>query len=183
MPSPSVRLRTAACTCGQVAFETRGEPIVTAACYCTSCQTAGQNLEARHGAPSVLEADGGTGYLLFRKDRVRCLRGQAHLREYRLTPASKTRRVVATCCNAPIFLEFSGGHWLSIYKDRFAKADQPALDMRTMTRDRRPGVEFTDGLPSYKTHSGRFMWKLLTAWAAMGFRAPKIDYVSGTVDP
>ena len=105
------------------------------------------------------------------------------MREYRLTPASKTRRVVATCCNAPIFLEFSGGHWLSIYKDRFAKADQPALDMRTMTRDRRPGVEFTDGLPSYKTHSGRFMWKLLTAWAAMGFRAPKIDYVSGTVDP
>lgn len=183
MTSSSLRLRTAACTCGQVAFEAKGEPIVTAACYCTSCQTAGESLETRLSAPSVLETDGGTGYLLFRKDRVRCLRGQAHLREYRLAPTSKTRRVIATCCNAPIFLELSGGHWLSIYKDRFAKADQLALEMRTMVRDRRPDVAFTDALPSYKTHSGRFMWRLLTAWAAMGFRAPKIDYVNGTIDP
>ncbi|MDH7795581.1 MULTISPECIES: hypothetical protein [unclassified Beijerinckia] len=183
MATYQTRLRTAACTCGQVAFETSGEPIVTATCYCTSCQTAGQRLEARPSAPPLLDADGGTPFVLFRKDRIRCLRGQAHLREHRLAPTSKTRRVIASCCNTPMFLEFSGGHWLSIYKDRFPKAEQPALEMRTMTRDRRPAVAFTDGLPSYKTHSGRFMWKLLTAWAAMGFRAPKINYVNGTIDP
>lgn len=182
MASSPTRLRTAACRCGQVAFEASGEPIVTATCYCTSCQTAGERLGARPGAPALLDADGGTPFVLFRKDRFRCLRGQTHLREHRLTPTSKTRRVIATCCNSAMFLEFSGGHWLSVYKDRFPAAEQPALEMRTMIKDRRPGVEFTDGVPGYKTPTGQFMWRLLKAWGAMGFRAPKINYVNGTLD-
>lgn len=101
------------------------------------------------------------------------------LREHRLTPKATTRRVIATCCNAAMFLEFKGGHWLSIDNQRLAPDDQPPLEMRTMTRDRRSGVEFTDKLPGYNSHSGRFMWRLLTAWVAMGFRAPDIDYVKG----
>lgn len=175
-------IRTASCICGHVALEAAGEPIVTAACYCASCQAAGSQFEALPGAPPVFEEDGGTVFMLQRKDRVRCLRGQEVLREHRLTPTSKTRRVVAACCNTPMFLEFPNGHWLSLYGRRLPEADRPPLEMRTMTRDRRKGVEFTDGLPSYGTHSGRFMWRLLTAWAAMGFRSPKVDYVKGGND-
>ena len=176
------RKRIASCGCGGVALEADGDPIVAAACYCTSCQEAGRKLETLEGAPAILNGEGGTAFVLQRKDRVHCLRGQDMLREFRLTPTSSTRRVVAACCNAPMFLEFTGGHWLSLYLGRFPPADPPALEMRTMTRDRRQGVEFSDGLPGYRTHSGRFMWRLLSAWVAMGFRAPKIDYVKGALD-
>ncbi len=128
-------------------------------------------------APPILGPDLGTAFMLFRKDRVRCLRGEAHLAEHRLKPQSTTRRVVATCCNAPMFLEFTKGHWLSLYMDRFAPADRLRPELRTMTRDLAVPIEDDKGVPAFASHSGRFMWKLLIAWAAMGFRAPKIDYV------
>jgi hypothetical protein len=175
-------LRTASCTCATVEFACTGTPIVGAACYCTSCRAAGRLFAALPGAAAVLEADGGTAYALYRKDRVSCIRGADALREHRLTPASKTRRVVASCCNSPMFVEFAGGHWLSIYQGRFLAAQRPAIEMRTMTRDAPAGIAFNDGLPSYRTHSGRFMWRLLSAWIAMGFRAPNVDYVQGTLD-
>ncbi|WP_269932723.1 hypothetical protein [Aminobacter sp. HY435] len=130
----------------------------------------------------VLEGDGGTDFALYRKDRVRCARGADLLREHRLTASSPTRRVLATCCNAPMFLEFKNGHWLSVYRRRFRPQDRPPVEMRVMTADRRAGVEFSDGLPSYARHSGLFMWRLLSAWAMMGFRSPRIDYVQGGTD-
>lgn len=169
------------CLCGQVVLEAADAPIVTAVCHCTSCRTARERIEALPGAPGMAEDDGGTAFVLYRKDRVRCIAGAELLREYRLTPTAKTRRVLAHCCNAPMFLEFEKGHWLSLYRQRFAASDRPALEMRVMTGDRRAGFERKDDMPSYASHSGRFMWKLLSAWIAMGFRAPKIDYVKGGV--
>jgi hypothetical protein len=174
-----MRLRFARCQCGQTEMELRAEPIVTAACYCTSCQTAGEKLVSMGAAP-VLTDDGGTEFILYRKDRVTCTKGATHLREFYLTPQSSTRRVVATCCNSPLFLEFKGGHWLSLYLDRIVPEDRPAIQLRTMIADRREGVTFSDSIPSYKKHSAKFMWQLLSAWARMGFRAPKIVYVAGT---
>jgi len=175
-------MRRVACRCGQVGFEASGAPIVGAACYCSSCQKAGGIFEALPGGKPVLESDGGTNFALYRKDRMRCVHGAELLREHRLSQKAPTRRVVAKCCNSPMFLEFKGGHWLSVYRRRFRPEDQPPVEMRTMTADRRPGVEFSDGLPSYAKHSGRFMWRLLSAWAAMGFRAPKLTYVQGELD-
>ncbi|KQU74722.1 hypothetical protein ASC75_20335 [Aminobacter sp. DSM 101952] len=182
MSGSTSQMRSASCRCGRVGFEASGVPIVTAACHCSSCQKAGKIFEDLPGGTPVLESDGGTVFALYRKDRVRCVRGAELLREHRLSPAAPTRRVVAACCNAPMFLEFKGGHWLSLYRERIQPDDRPPLEMRTMTADRRPGVEFADGLPSYAKHSGRFMWRLLAAWAAMGFRAPKLDYVQGELD-
>lgn len=152
----------ATCTCGQVALEAVGKPIVSAVCYCASCQNAGRRLEALPGAPRLLEADGGTSVVLFRKDRVRCIRGQDVLAEHRLAPDSNTRRVVATCCNSAMFLDFTKGHWLTLYKERIPADDQPPLEMRA--------------------HSSRFMWRLLASWAAMGFRTPGIDYANGAIN-
>ncbi|UVC19192.1 hypothetical protein IHQ72_30360 [Mesorhizobium onobrychidis] len=153
---------TATCVCGRVLLEAGGKPIVSAACYCASCQSAGRQLEALPGAPPLLEADGGTSVVLFRRDRVRCVRGHDLLAEHRLEPSSKTRRVVATWCNSAMFLDFTKGHWLTLYKERIPADDRPPLEMRA--------------------HSGRFMWRLLSSWAAMGFRTPEIDYVSGKID-
>ena len=163
----------AGCRCGQVKFEAVGAPILAAVCYCASCQEAGRRFEQLPAAPAVLDPDGGASYLLYRKDRVRCVAGEQHLREHRLTPGAPTRRVLAECCNCAMFLDFTKGHWLTMYRNRFPGEAAP-IEMRVMTRDRPSGVTLADDVPNYPGHSGRFMRKLLAAWVAMGFRSPEI---------
>lgn len=173
--------RTATCQCGTVALEMSGKPIVAATCYCHSCQAAGQAFDALPGAPGTLGSDGGTPYLLVRKDRIEWLSGSEQLDEHRLTPDAPTRRFVARCCNSPVALEFTKGHWLSVYANRIAAAERPPTEMRTIVGDRPDGVELPDDIPNYRTPSGKFMWRLLTAWIAMGFRAPPIEATKGFV--
>ena len=163
------------CRCGKVTFEATGDPIVCATCYCASCQKAGRNFEQLPGAPAVLDANGGTEFVLYRKDRVCCSKGAEFLTEYRLSPDSPTRRVIAKCCNSMMFLDMTKGHWLSINRDRLV-GTAPRLEMRVMTKYRPAGVELANDLPNFATHSGKFMWKLIAAWIAMGFRTPKIPY-------
>ena len=163
------------CPCGKVKFETVGSPILTGTCYCTSRQQAGRQLGQLPAAPPLLDPDSGTSMVLYRKDRVHCVTGQAYLEEHRLKPESATRRVVATCCNSAMFLDFTKGHWLSMFRNRFA-TDAPTLEMRVMTAERRAGVELADDLPNYAGHSGKFMLKLIAAWIAMGFRRPEISW-------
>jgi hypothetical protein len=164
---------SAMCRCGKVRFEAVGPPILTGTCYCTSCREAGRRFEQLASAPPALDPDGGTGLVLYRKDRVQCVTGHRHLQEHRLRPDSPTRRVIATCCNSAMFLDFTKGHWLSMFRNRFPTG-APPIEMRVMTKERRVGVELPDDLPSYSGHSGKFMRKLLIAWIAMGFRRPEI---------
>jgi hypothetical protein len=154
-------------------LEVAGVPIVRVACYCASCQEAGRQIEQMPGAPTMLDADGGTDFVLYRKDRVRCVRGGEWMEARRLKPESPTRRMVATCCNSAMFLDFTKGHWLTLYRDRLPAL--PPLEMRVMTADRREGVVLPEDVPNYATHSGKFMWKLLAAWVPMGFRTPKVE--------
>ena len=88
-------------------------------------------------------------------------------------PDSPTRRVVAKCCNSSIFLDFTKGHWLSMFRNRFPTG-APPLEMRVWTKQRRVGVELADDLPNYSGHSSKLMLKLIAAWIAMGFRSPEI---------
>lgn len=171
--------RTASCQCGAVTLELVGKPIVAATCYCHSCQEAGRAFEALPGAPAVVGADGGTPYLLVRKDRLAWRSGSDQLGEHRLTPDSPTRRFVARCCHSPIALEFTKGHWLSVYSGRIPEGERPPAEMRTIVGDRPDGVELADDIPNYTSPSGKFMWRLLTAWIAMGFRAPPIEATTG----
>ena len=164
---------SAVCQCGKVKLEAVGRPILTGSCYCTSCQEAGRRFEQLASAPPVLNPDGGTDFVLYRKDRVQCVTGQEYLEEHRLRPDSPTRRVVATCCNSAIFLDFTKGHWLTMYRDRFPTG-APPLEMRVMTEERRGAIELADALPNYDGHSGKFMLRLIAAWIAMGLRRPEI---------
>jgi len=170
------------CACGRVALEVRGEPIVSVECLCTDCQKAGSFLQSLPGAPPVLDRNGATRFVLHRKDRIRCASGRELLREHRLSNDSPTRRVVATCCNTPVFLEFANGHWLSLYGGLWPAATLPPLEMRTMTRSRPAGVVLPDDVPNPGSHSIAFYWRLFRAWAAMRFRAPDVDFVSGRLD-
>ena len=162
------------CTCGKVALEVTGDPIIVAECCRNSCRTAGDRLAALPGAPAFRTSYGTKPYVLMRKDRVRFVGGTEQLREYRLEPDSPTRRVVATCCNTPVFVEFKGGHWLSMYASLWPEAVRPKIDLRTMAGDLTdPSILPTDAL-NLKGQSGGFFARLLWAWVAMGFRTPKI---------
>lgn len=90
------------CACGQVQLKVERAPTVVAECHCASCRAAGARLEARPASPPFRETNGGTRFVLYRKDRVHFVGGAERLGELRLTPAAKTRRVVATCCNTAV---------------------------------------------------------------------------------
>lgn len=160
-----------ACQCGKVVLGVAHSPILAASCYCGSCQQAGQQFEALSSATQVMDADGGTPIVLYRKDRVQCQTGKEYLAEFRLKPDSPTRRVVATCCNSPMFLDFTKGHWLSIYRKRLSEG-APPMEMRIMTKDRRADVVLADDVPNHDGYPGKFMLRLILAWIAMGFRRP-----------
>jgi hypothetical protein len=163
------------CQCGRVTTTLTGNPILHAKCYCTSCRTAGLAFAQQLGSPSVVDNDGGTDLVLYRKDRIGRFTGGELLKEHRLTQTSPTRRVVATCCNTPMFLDFTNGHWLSIYAGGLSGTAIP-LDMRVMTGDRPDQTPLPDDVPNYRTHSAGAMIKLLASWAAMGFRRPKVAW-------
>jgi hypothetical protein len=171
-----------ACECGHVGLELAGRHIVSTECCCESCRTAGRVLETLPSAPGLLEENGTTRFVLWRKDRVECVSGAEVLREFRLQSDSSSRRVVAVCCNTAMFLEFTKGHWLSLYGRRFPTDRLPPLDLRTMTTDLPVGVRLSDDVPNSRTQSFTFFRKLFAAWAAMGFRTPRIAFVNGGLD-
>lgn len=88
-----------------------------------------------------------------------CLKGHDQLRDHRLDPQSLTRRVVATCCESPMFLDYEKGHWFSVYRARLG-LDAPPIQMRIQTGDTsRPAGP----LPSYTGYPPRFVLKLMAA--------------------
>lgn len=164
------------CRCGLVRLEVTGTPILSCECACTSCRRAAEVIASLERAP---ERPAFTHYVLYRKDRVQCLSGANVMAEFRLTPTSKTRRVVAACCNTLVFVELKSGHWLSLSAELWPDATRPAIELRTMTSDVPPEVTLPNDVPNHRRQSMRFMMKLLGAWIAMGFRVPALDYVSG----
>lgn len=163
------------CTCGQVRLEVERSPIISNECHCNSCRAAGARLQALPAAPRFTESNGGTRFVDYRKDRIRFHNGRELLREFRLTPDARTRRVVASCCNTPVFLEFHNGHWLSLYGCLWRKDLLPPLELRTMTSDLPRDAVLPDDVTNAKRQSASYMARLLGAWIAMGFRSPAIS--------
>lgn len=162
------------CRCGKVHIAVEAEPILSVECQCNSCRKASGFLARLPGASAVAEASGGTAYVLCRKDRVIFTAGTDQFLGYRLTASSPTRRVVAACCNTPLFTEFQNGHWLSMYAALWPASSRPLPTMRTMVGDMPAGQVPPGDVPNYKTQSFGFFVKLLAAWLAMGFRTPAI---------
>src|SRR3546814_14853405 len=102
--------RIASCQCGAVTLELAGKPIVAATCYCHSCQATGKEFAALPGAPAVVGADGGTPFVLMRKDRLTWLSGSDRLGEHRLTPDRSEERRVGTECGSTCRSRWSPYH-------------------------------------------------------------------------
>ena len=170
-----------ACRCGRVHLEVERKPIIAAECHCNSCREAGRRLMALPVGTPMLAQNGGTRFVCYRKDRVRFTEGADLLKEFRLKPASPTRRVIAGCCNTPVFLEFQNGHWLSLYAGLWPEGTAPRMEIRTMTGDRTDGDALDNTVSSGTWPTARFYARLLGAWIAMGFKAPKIVVTGGEV--
>ena len=161
---------TASCSCGSVELKAFGAPIVSTVCYCDDCQNGSRQIEALPGAGPACDPDGGTAYILCRKDRIECASGSALLKRYKISEDSVTNRVVATCCNSAMFMNFDKGpFWVSAYRARF-QGDLPPLQMRICTRFKPEGAVLPNDLPSHRGYPIRLMARLLVSGAAMLLR-------------
>ena len=160
--------RYSSCACGQVRFKALGAPMFCAVCYCDDCQKGAGPLEALSGAPAFRDADGGTPYLGYRDDRFTCIAGEGLLEDHRIKPNAPTRRVVATCCNAAVFLKFGPGHWVSAYRARFEGEPQP-LEMRIQTKFRVSDQALPQDVPSYKGFGPKLFGRLIGSRLSMMF--------------
>jgi hypothetical protein len=157
----------AVCTCGRVVLELKGAPITSLVCYCNDCQAGARQIEALPGAPPVQAPDGGTPYVVYRKDRVQTIEGANLLKALKLRPASPTNRVIASCCNAAMFLNFDDGkHWVDIYRER-AGASAPPLKMRVCTKFAPKAASVPADVPAYAGYALPFLAKLIGAKLAM----------------
>ncbi len=170
------------CRCGKVVLRLTGAPIITVDCTCDSCRAAAARFEQMPNGETLLDAHGGSRLVLYRKDRFDCPAGRDHLREYRLRADSPTRRVVATCCNSAMFLDFTKGHWIDVYGQRWLPHAMPQPELRTMTMDLEKGQPLPGDMPNARRQSFGFFVKLIRAWIAMRFKTPHIDFVKGTLD-
>lgn len=133
------------------------------------------------GAPAIQTDHGTTPFVMYRKDRVRFLSGADNLKHFRLIPDAPSIRVIAACCNTPVYLDFKHGHWLSLYAELWPKGTVPPPEMHTMTSDLPAGATLPKDIPGAKKQSLSFFAKLFGAWAAMGFRSRKVRQ-TGEID-
>jgi len=163
------KITAVSCHCGNVRYEAIGAPIMGVVCYCDDCQKAACQIEALPGALPLKDPAGGTQYILYRKDRFKCVMGETFLQDFRIREKSPTRRVIASCCNSPMFMDFEKGHWFSVYRARFTQ-DAPPLQIRIQTRFKLKDTEVPSDLPIYASFPLTFMVKLIGAKIAMLLR-------------
>ena len=159
--------RIARCSCGKVEIEAVGGPIASTACYCDTCQEGSRQIEALPNAAPILSPDGGTAYILYRKDRIRYSKGTELLKGYKIEEKSTTNRVVATCCNSAMVMRFDDAkHWVPIYRGRFHD-DTPPLQWRICTKFKPANAEIPYDVPISTMYPAGLIWKLLIAKLSM----------------
>ena len=158
---------TARCSCGSVTLEVNGPPITSVVCYCDDCQEGSRQIEALPNARLVRDPDGGTSYVLYRKDRVRFSRGAHLVKGYKIREKSPTSRIVATCCNSAMILNFDDGKWwVDVYRASI-HGDVLPLQMRICTKFKSGNSDVPSDVPSYSTFPVKFIAKLIAAKIAM----------------
>jgi hypothetical protein len=167
--SEAASMRTATCSCGSVQIDAIGTPIMNVVCYCDSCQEGSRQIEALTSAAPILGPDGGTGYILYRKDRISYSKGAELLRAYKIDERSATSRVVAACCNSAMVMRFDDArHWIPVYRVRF-EGDVPPLQWRICTKFKPENAAIPTDVRSSAMYPAGFAWKLLSSRISMLF--------------
>ncbi|MGI9479485.1 MAG: hypothetical protein ACR2PI_22475, partial [Hyphomicrobiaceae bacterium] len=69
---------------------------------------------------------------------------------------------VASCCNTAMYLKFRPGHWVSVYRGRFAD-DLPPIELRSQTQFRSTDAPFPDDAPRHRRFPLKLFGRLLVA--------------------
>jgi hypothetical protein len=89
------------------------------------------------------------------------------LRPYKIREDSATNRVVASCCNTAMLLNFDDGkHWVDLYRSRCKEGVLP-LQMRICTRFKPGGGPVPTDVPGHSRYPISLMMKLVFAKMAM----------------
>ena len=132
------QIQIASCACGKVEIEATGPPIVCSACHCSDCHEGSKKIESLPNAPAVLDPCGGTQYVLYRKDRIKHIKGLEFHKSLKVKEKS-SRRVYASCCNSFLFLDLANPmHWVPVYRGRF-RNEAPQIQMRINTEFKKEG--------------------------------------------
>jgi hypothetical protein len=159
---------TGRCSCGNVELEVIGEPLLSVSCHCADCHQGSRQIEALPNAASVLDSYGGTQHLVFRKDRVRYLKGTQFLKSLKVDEDSPSR-VYASCCNSYMLLDTAGPMPIfPVYRGRF-QGETPPLEMRINAKFKSESNIPSDA-PIYSSFPLKFVRKLIGAKIAMIFR-------------
>jgi hypothetical protein len=122
----------------------------------------------RANAGSVLDRHGGTQYVLFRKDRVRYLKGSELVKGLKVDEDSPSR-AFASCCNSFMLLDLpSPMHWIPVSRGRF-QGDVPPLTMRINAQFERGAAVAPSDVPADSSFPPKFVMKLVAAKFAMMF--------------
>lgn len=160
-------LTTLRCQCGAVECVGKGAPFLSATCYCDHCQEAAGQIESAGNSPAVTDPDGGTALCLIREDKFSIERGNDLLRPHQIEPNSPTSRMVASCCNSAMFLQFSDGRfWKSALVNRIV-GPKPAIEMRLCTRFRSSELPWPDHAPRHAGFPLSALWRVARQWFAM----------------
>ena len=154
--------RLASCACGKVRFRALGKPIVSAVCYCADCQAGGRQIEAAGAREDFRDAWGGTGYLVYRDDRLTCLEGASLVRGFKIREDAPTTRFITTCCGSALYLKFGPGWWTSLYRVRFG-GTAPPIEMRNNVTDAQTRAALPNDAPVHRGFPPKLIGRLLQA--------------------
>jgi hypothetical protein len=158
----------ARCACGNVELEVVGKPMICVACHCADCREGSRRIEALPNAGSILDSYGGTQHVLYRKDRIKYLKGTQSLKNLKVDDDSPNR-VYAECCNSYLLLDLPiPMHWVPICRNRF-QGEVPALEMRINAKFKPGVVDIPRDVPVYPSFPLKFVTKLLGSKIAMMF--------------
>jgi hypothetical protein len=158
------------CACGRVELEGSGAPMATLACYCDDCQAAGKQIDALPAGHSGLDADGGTVSVLFRKDRVRCVRGSELLIDHKLRPHSHATRVIASCCNSSMSTRFDNWFPMAALRTFSVNMESVKPEACIMTKYAPDTSQIMHAVPRSTRLPLGFVLKLLAALAQLGLQ-------------
>lgn len=159
----------ATCACGAVEVTLDAAPIAALSCCCDDCQAAATRLEALPGAPRFREPCGGTPAVLFPKAALKVTRGGDRLAAHRLSERSRTRRMVATCCNSFLYVTFDRGpFWVDVVSARLEDAPAPRWRIQTRFCPQPPPQD----LPNHAKYPQGLVWRLALAGVLAGLPRP-----------
>jgi hypothetical protein len=158
------------CACGRVEFEGIGPALATLACYCDDCQAAGKLIDALPAGHGGLDADGGTVSVLFRKDRVRCVRGSELLVDHKLRPHSHATRAIASCCNSNVSTRFDNWFPMTALRTFSVNLESVKPEACIMTKYAPDASQIMHAVPRSERLPVGFVLQLMAAVAQLGLQ-------------